>query len=513
MIKEKTFNEYFEKQVRKYGKLPCLTDGETGEIWTYKELNSKVNQTVNFLKTMGLKKGDRFASIMRNYPEFLFFYLTSMKLGTLIVPMAVDLPPKKIADNFRRFGISLAIVDEENLLKFDEVRKELGSIKVFSLGKENNISKELSKMSSDVGEIKFPTINTPGSLYCSSGTTGEPKGIPQSPKNLLTAGESLAEAYGFGSSDKQMGILPCYHTALATYGFWPSFCVGSEFVLFKKFSKSNFWINIEKYRIVFTETVPTMLIMLMNPPEDISRYDMNSLKFIGSGSATLLPEVHRKFEDTFGVIVCNKYGLTETEPTNFNPPQREFRKEGSIGKALPMCEVRVMKENGSFCKPGEIGEIIMKGDNVVDGYFNNEEETRKAFVNGWFHSGDMGYYDQDGFYFLVSRKKDIIIRGGSNIYPDEVDRILFSHPTILESATFGIPDEIYGEEVMSCIVLKKGSNITEEDLIKYCQERLEKYKCPKKIKFVDNIPKTPSGKLSRRKVIEFVIKEDKNEVF
>lgn len=503
MIMARTFNEYFENQVKKYGNLPCLTDGETGETWTYGELNETVNRAANFLLKMGLKKGDRFASIMKNYPEFFFFYLASMKLGTLMVPMAVDLPPQRILNNFKRFGIFLAIVDEENAQKFKEIKNGLEDAKIFTV--DQSIRREVSKMETSLNENKFPCIDSPGSLYCSSGTTGEPKGIPQSPKNLLTAAEGLAKEYGFGIEDRQMGILPCYHTALATYGFWPSFCIGSEFVLFRKFSKTNFWKNIEKYKIAFVETVPTILIMLMNPPEDVSRYDLSSLKFIGSGSATLLPEVQKKFEDIFSVLICNKYGLTETEVTHFNPPQRNLRKEGSVGRAIPMCEVKVMKSDGSFCRPGEVGEIVMRGDNVVKEYFNDPQETKKAFINGWFHTGDMAHFDGDGFYFLASRKKEIIIRGGSNIYPDEVDRILFSHPGVLESATFGIPDKIYGEEVVSCVILKD-ANTTERELIEYCQERLEKYKCPKKIKFVDSIPKTPSGKIFRRSLLDMLLK-------
>lgn len=502
VIHEKTFNEYFEKKVKEFGGMPCLTNGETGEVLTFEELNCKVNQAANLLIEFGIKRGDRFATIMKNCPEFFFFYLASMKLGTLIVPMAVDLPAKKIANDFNRIGITLAIVDEENYSKIESAKNELKHVKVFTVNGKNNINNELSKMSADASGINFPLISTPGSLYFSSGTTGKPKGIPQSPKNLLTAAESLGKAYGFGSGDRQMGILPNYHSALSTYGFWPSFCLGSEFVLFKKFSKSNFWKNIEKYKIVFTETVPTILIMLMNPSEDVSCYNLDSLKFIGSGSATLLPEVHRKFEGIFGVMVCNKYGLTETEVTHFNPPQVELRKEGSIGKALPMCEVRVMKDDGSFCGPEETGEIVMRGDNVVYGYFNDEQETKKAFVDGWFHTGDMAYCDEDGFYFLVSRKKDIIIRGGSNIYPDEVDCVIFSHPDVLEAASFGVPDEIYGEEIVACVVLKKDAKTNEKNLMDYCEERIEKYKCPKKIKFIDKIPKTHSGKLSRRKLVE-----------
>ncbi len=507
MIKERTFDEYFEKKVKEFGNNSCLTDGETGRSWTFKEMNEAVNQAVNFLKKMGLNTGDRFATIMRNYPEFFVMYLASMKLGTLIMPMAVDLPFKKIVENFNRFEITLAIVDEENLKKIEEIKEQTNLKHVFTTGSKDNLFEELSKFPTSLEGVELPSIDTPGSLYFSSGTTGTPKGIPQSPKNLLTAAESLAEAYEFGPEDTQMGILPNYHTALATYGFWPGFTIGSNFVLFRKFSKSNFWKNMEKYKIRFVETVPTVLVMLMNPPEDVSKYDLSSLKFIGSGSATLLPEVQKRFEETFGVLICNKYGLSETEPTHFNPPYPELRKVGSIGKPLSMCEVKVMKEDGTFCKPNEIGEIVMRGDNVVSGYYKDPEATAKAFRDGWFHTGDMAYFDEDGFYFLVARKKDVIIRGGANIYPDEVDSVLYSHPDVLEAASFGVPDKIYGEEIVACVVLKEGRKTREEELIKYCRENLEAYKCPKKIKFIDKIPKTHSGKLLRRKLAEMMKEE------
>ena len=498
-----TFNEYFNIQVKKYGQFPCLTDGENRQTYTFENLDIKVNQTLNLFKELNLKEGDRFATIMENTPEFIITYLASMKLGILITPLAIDLPSKKIKDTFNNLKISIAIVDGKTNKEIDEIKDELKYLKrIFVInGKtDEDFNKAISNMSKRVDDINSPHISTSGSLYFSSGTTGTPKGICQSPKNLLTAAESLASAYGFSVEDTQMGVLPNYHTALVTYGFWPSFCVGSNFVIFKKFSKHNFWKNIEKYRIAFVETVPTILIMLMNPPEDVSKYDISSLKFIGAGSAPLSPEVQRRFEDTFGVLVANKYGLSETAPTHFNPPQRELRKEGSIGKPLPMCEVRVVNTNGTFCRAKEIGEILIRGENVVEGYYNDPEATASAFKNGWFCTGDLGYFDGEGFYFLAGRKKEIIIRGGANIYPDEIDRVLYSHPDVVEAASYGVPDEIYGEEVKAGVVLRRGSKIREEDLIEYCNQNLEKYKCPKEINFVNKIPKTHSGKIIRRKL-------------
>jgi long-chain acyl-CoA synthetase len=498
-----TFDEYFNSQVKKYGQLPCLTDGENGQMYTYENLNLKVNQALNLFQELNLKEGDRFATIMENTPEFIISYLASMKLGTLIAPLAIDLPSKKIKDIFNNLKISIAIVDRKTNEKLNEIEDELKYLKrVFVInGKGNeNFNKALSNMPKRVDDTNHPHISTPSSLYFSSGTTGTPKGICQSPNNLLTAAESLASAYGFSVEDTQMGILPNYHTALVTYGFWPSFCVGSNFVIFKKFSTHNFWKNIEKHRITFVETVPTILVMLMNPPEDVSKYDISALKFIGSGSAPLSPEVQQRFEDTFGVLVANKYGLSETEPTHFNPPQRERRKEGSIGKPLSMCEVGVVNTNRTFCRANEIGEIVIRGENVVNSYYNDPEATASAFKNGWFYTGDLGYFDEEGFYFLAGRKKEIIIRGGANIYPDEIDRVLYTHPDVVDAASYGVPDEIYGEEIKTSVVLRKGSNISEEDLIEYCNRNLEKYKCPKEINFVNKIPKTHSGKIIRRKM-------------
>jgi len=504
----RNFHKYLEMRAEELADRPCLTDGERpGVCLSYAQLNEKVNQTAAFLSCIGIRKGDRFSTLMRNCPEFFLLYLASMKMGSLIMPLIAGLPVDELVATVEMFQVKALFVDAEHCERALAAKERAGKTLrgVFCVrppvGIEvQDFASALSSVSDVTVSFDHIRMDDPGSLYFSSGTTGDPKGIPQSPKNLLTAAYALAKAYGFREDDTQMGILPVYHTALATYGFWPSLCIGSNFVLFQRFHRHTFWRNLAEHRIAFVEAVPTILMMLLNSPEDISQYDLTALKFIGSGSAPLPKDLQLRFEDTFGVLVANKYGLSETAPTHFNPPERHRRKTGSIGKPLPMCEVKIFGENDKELAPGEIGEIVIRGDNVVSGYYNNPKSAAEAFRGGWFHTGDMGYVDEDGFFFLMSRKKEMINRGGEKIYPNEVDNVLFSHPSVAEAAAFGVPDDVYGEEVMACVKLKNGYTITERELAAHCLTRLPLYKCPKRIYFVDEIPKTASGKLLRSKL-------------
>lgn len=505
-LKFKNFNDFFKHQSKLYENAPCITDGEHGTTYSYREVNEIVNKTAVLLSELGIKKGDRFATLTQNCPEFLFLYLASMKLGTLIVPFVADLPLRGLAEGIREFGIRTLFYDNINEKKAFESKKLCSTIL------ENTISIQslleiTEKYAPNENLFSSITLKDSGSLYFSSGTTGIPKGIPQSPENLLTAAVALAKVYGFTSNDTQMGILPCYHTALVTYGLWPSIWVGSNFVLFKKFSKSNFWKNIAKYKISFVEVVPTVLSMLLNSAENVSRYDFSHLKFIGSGSASLPQTLHKRFEDTFGVLVANQYGLSETAPTHFNPSDKAKRKEGSIGKPMSMCVVKVVNERGEKASVGEIGEIAIRGDSVINGYYNNSKETKSSFRKGWFYTGDLGFRDTKDFYFLVGRKKEMINRGGAKIYPQEVDNVILSLPAVREAATIGVPDPTYGEKVVAYIVIAEQKTLSKEKIIQHCLNYLPSYKCPEKIFFVDEIPKTPSGKIIRRLLEEWYKKD------
>lgn len=502
----RNFNEFWSGRVEKFGDAPCLTDGENSEkILSFAQVNDYTNRTAYLLREEGLECGNRFMVLAENCLGFFFLYLASLKLGTLIMPVTPTLSEDEISAIMDRFEPVLIFADENRM---NLARRCLNSKKyikkLFCIGwadpkcEEESLINVLSSLSDTNVSYDDVKLSDPGSLYCSSGTTGKPKAIPQSPLNLLTAAESLHRAYGFGHQDTQMGILPVYHTALVTYGFWPGVFAGSNFVLFKKFSRSRFWKDLERYDIAFAETVPTILAMLLNPPEDIRQYDLSRLKFIGSGSAPLPNSLWKEFEETFGIRIANKYGLSETAPTHFNPPTPEFRKEGSIGRALDMCDVQVFDDNNREKAVGKVGEFVMRGDNVVKGYFQDPKETAAAFRDGWFHSGDIGYKDDDGFFFIVGRKKEIIIRGGVNIYPVEIDNILTSHPDVVEAVSFGLPDKFYGEEVCAVVRLKPECKTDTTGLLSYCQLHLAMHKCPKQIFVAESIPKTASGKPLRK---------------
>src|SRR5262249_9352299 len=276
---------------------------------------------------------------------------------------------------------------------------------------------------------------------------------------------------------------------------------GGSTVISPKFSGSKFWDIISDYKITSFGSVATMLSMLLNTyPDGVpAGLKTDQLRFAMCGSAPGPPGVMKKFEETFNCPVIEGYGLSEsTCRSTFNPPD-DRRRAGSCG--LPIGnEMKVVDDDDHELPDGELGEIVLRGENILKGYFKNPDATARAFRGGWFHTGDVGYRDRDGFFFIVDRKTDMIIRGGENIYPREIDEVLYQHPAVAAAATIGIPDPLYGEEVAAFIVLKDGNSTSEQELIEHCEAELADYKCPKSIHFVKDIPKGPTGKLLKREL-------------
>jgi long-chain acyl-CoA synthetase len=276
---------------------------------------------------------------------------------------------------------------------------------------------------------------------------------------------------------------------------------GGSTVVSPKFSASKFWNIVSDYQVTSFGSVATMLSMLLNNyPDGVpAELKTDQLRFAMCGSAPVPAEVMKKFEETFNCPVIEGYGLSEsTCRSTFNPPDKR-RRPGSCG--LPIGnEMRVVDDNDNEVPDGELGEIALRGENILKGYFKNPEATEKAFRGGWFHTGDVGYRDKDGFFYIVDRKTDMIIRGGENIYPREIDEVLYKHPAVAAAATIGVPDQLYGEEVAAFIVLKDGQRVTEEELIAHCKSELADYKCPKSLRIVKDIPKGPTGKLLKREL-------------
>jgi long-chain acyl-CoA synthetase len=295
--------------------------------------------------------------------------------------------------------------------------------------------------------------------------------------------------------------MPLFHMNAVMVTTVAALYAGGSSVVSPRFSASRFWQIISDYEVTSFGSVATMLSMLLATyPEGVpADLQTAQLRFAMCGSAPVPAEVLRRFEETFGCLVIEGYGLSEsTVRATFNPPDAR-RRPGSCGQSIG-CEIKIFDEDEREVAVGELGEIVLRGENIFKGYYQNEAATARAFRGGWFHTGDVGYVDAEGFYYIVDRMSDMIIRGGENIYPREIDELLYCHPAVASAATIGVPDNLYGEEVAAFVVLKDGHEASAAELIEYCRAHLADFKCPKTIHFLVELPKGPTGKVLKREL-------------
>jgi long-chain acyl-CoA synthetase len=338
-------------------------------------------------------------------------------------------------------------------------------------------------------------------LLYTSGTTGRPKGV------MLTHGNLHANAInGRDTADDVergnvgLSVLPLSHSfgLGLLVGGWVSKQTGMA-VLHKWFDLEKVFQDIQKYKVTGMAGVPTMFLYMLHYP-DADKYDTSSMETWLVAAAPMPLEKLKEFEEKFGGVMYVGYGLTETSPGVAVQHETIPRKHGSVGPAMANVELKIFTEADEEVPTGEVGEVVVRGKNVMKGYFNMPEETAAALRNGWLHTGDMGYLDEDGHLYLVERKKDLIIRGGFNIFPKDIEEILYQYPAVAEAAVVARPDELMGEEVFAYVVLKHGESATEDELIEHCRSHLAKYKCPSHVEFIDEMPKTPIGKIQKKEL-------------
>ncbi len=511
-----TIRELIETQAMKYKERIYFISPDTEEEITYEELDLRINRTANLLLSSGVKKGDKVGILLPNIPEFLYIYFAAMKIGAVAGPINILLKGTEISYIVNNSEATALFFDEEFLPIIKEIQADLPLVNnFFVIGEQSgtflSFTEEVSKQTDQLQPIDLVPDDEAMIIY-TSGTTGHPKGVLLTHRNLVADARNIATWHRFKPEDRAMCILPLFHVNGEVVTVITPLYYGGSVVMPKRFSASRFWPTISKYHVNWFSAVPTNLTILLNTEYDTTQYDLSSLRFVICGAAPLPVEVQRNFERTFGIYIIEGYGLSETtcySSFNRHPPKgeeafgvgNEYRRLGSIG--LPVGnEMRIVDNDGKELPAGERGEIVIRGENVMKGYFKRPEANEEAFQNGWFHTGDVGYRDEDGYFFITDRKKDMIIRGGENIYPREIDEVLYQHPKVRDAATVGIPDEKYGEEVRSFIVLHNGEHASAEEFIDYCHQRLATFKCPREIVFVSEIPKGPSGKLLRRKLIE-----------
>jgi acyl-CoA synthetase (AMP-forming)/AMP-acid ligase II len=349
-----------------------------------------------------------------------------------------------------------------------------------------------------------PEASTPAMLMYTSGTTGQPKGALLSHWNLVHAGNAVTAAHALTADDRVLSSLPLYHINGQCIGTVSPLVSGGSIVMPHRFSASQWWGLVDHYRPTWLNVVPTIIAYLLNGPEltEAQRLACAQVRFARSASAPLPPEQHRAFESRFGISVLEAMGLTECASVAFaNPLDPAQRRIGSPGVPIGVS-ARVVGLDGNVLGPGERGEIEVRGENVMLGYFKAPELTRQTLRNGWLATGDLGYRDQDGFYFITGRLKELIIKGGENIAPREIDEALLQHPAVLEAAAVGVPDRDYGQEILACVVLKEDAHVTEEELRAHCLALLGRYKAPRAYRFLPELPKGPSGKVQRLKLAQ-----------
>ena len=336
-------------------------------------------------------------------------------------------------------------------------------------------------------------------LY-TSGTTGTPKGAELTHDNLLSNVETILETLiQIKDDDVVLGALPLFHSFGQTCGLNSCIAAGGTLTLIPRFDPDKALEIIERDRVTIFEGVPTMYVAMLHGDKADSA-DTSTLRLCVSGGSAMPGEVLRAFEDKFGCKILEGYGLSETSPVaSFNHPDRE-RKVGSIGTPIAGVEMRVVDDDGGEVEQGEVGEIAIRGPNVMKGYWRKDDATREVMKDGWFHTGDMAKVDEDGYFFIVDRKKELIIRGGYNVYPREVEEALYGHPAVQEAAVVGVPDDRLGEEVGAAVVLKSGEDVSTDELREYVKGEVANYKYPRKIWIVDELPKGPTGKILKREV-------------
>jgi acyl-CoA synthetase (AMP-forming)/AMP-acid ligase II len=513
--------QLLESKVNETPDKEFLLSEEGGRVFSYREFNLAVDKAGSLLLSAGVRKGDRVSLLLANRVEYLVFYFACFKIGAWAGPVNSLLKPQEIEFIVGNSGAVVAVTEVELLGKLKESRRNLPTLKhivVVDCGDPAGSEAESSGFESVLsytlpanGALSrseaepLPEVQLSGDdeavIIYTSGTTGKPKGVMLSHGNLLANARQIAEWLSLTSNDRALLIMPLFHVnALMTTCLAPLWTGGSV-VLAPRFSASRHWSTIASHGVTYFGSVATMLSMLnLTHPDGLAdNLDVKPLRFALCGSAPVPVEVINRFEALFHCPVIEGYGLSEsTCRSTFNPVD-ERRRVGSVG--LPIGnELRIFDDSDRELDAGAVGEIVLRGPNIMKGYYLNESATREAFRSGWFHTGDLGYLDKDRFVYVVDRKSDMIIRAGENIYPREIDEVLYQNPKVKDAATVGVPDPLYGEEVKAFVVLRDGQEATEKEIIEFCAERLADFKCPKSIAFVVDIPKGPTGKLLKREL-------------
>jgi long-chain acyl-CoA synthetase len=484
----------------------------TDKKCSYAQLNTRVNRLANGLIDIGLCRGDRLAILQHNCAEYVEAFFAAAKIGAPLVALDHRLVAREVLYILNDSGAKVLIVGAQYAGVIDSLRSELKSVDEFiyvGATHEQMMPYESLLASYPAAEPRAKAQEDDlATLYYTSGTTGVPKGVMMTHKNLWAAMINSERALPVLADDITLHTSPFSHIAAV----WPllAHChTGGTNVILERFDPRLVLEAIEQEKVTTWNSVPTMIQRVLEYP-DANHYDVSSLRWVGYGASPMPVEVLKKAIATFGSRFVQVYGSTETYLVTMLPkedhvvygPKNKVRRLISCGKPIGDCQVRIVDDQGRDVSPGEIGEIAVKGESITHGYWEQPDETARAIKDGWFLTGDLAHTDEDGYVYIAGRKKDLIITGGENVSPREIEDVIYKHPSVLEAAVIGVPDERWGEAVKAVVVLREKRTASAEDIIAFCKQNLARFKVPKSVEFLDALPKTATGKVKRAELKE-----------
>lgn len=483
--------QILDNTVKRYAERTALICDK--QYITYRQLNQAVSAVAALLKDSGIGKGDKVAVMLPNMPEFVFSYFGILKTGAVVVPLNTLSTPYELTYLLNNSDSKILITQASQMKKFDEAASQLLScrraIAIDALHQNQELFQDQpNRAEAEMVEDIFP--EDPAVMVYTAGLTGKPLGAVLTHKNLCSQAEVIQSTLQRTPDNVVLSLIPLFHTFGASVNMLLTVRAGCSMVLMDRLTMDSLFNAIEREKISYIAAVPRLFIGMIFY-EKASKFDVSSLKVCITGGAPMPPELLPVFKEKFGVEAIEGYGLTEASPVcSFNMLDTS-PKIGSIGVPIAGVEMKIVDEQGHELPSNTIGEVVVKGDNVMRGYYKNDEATAAVIKNGWLHTGDLGRMDEDGYIFLTGLKKRMIISSGFNVYPREVETVLAMHPAIRASYVSGKTDLMRGEIVRAQIVLKEGHNADEKEIIRYCKTYLSGYKVPREVEFVQNIPDSP----------------------
>jgi fatty-acyl-CoA synthase len=466
------------------------------EAWTYAELNRRVNALAHALRDLGVRHGDRIAYLDLNHPTFLLTLFAAAKLGAIHVPLNFRLTAPELSYIIGDAGVHTLVHDEAFAATVDRIRAEIPCRELISTAARPGVRRLddlLRGRPTDDLDDRVSTDDVALIMY-TSGTTGRPKGAMLTHGNLLWNNINACLAFDSSVDDVTLVCAPLFHIGGLNVTTLTALMKGATVVLMRSFDPGGVLELIARHRVTTMFGVPAMFLFMSQHP-GFAAADMSSIRYLLCGGAPV-PEALIRLYGARGICFAQGYGLTETAPfVTLVPMERALEKVGSAGLPPMFTDVRVVDEHGDEVPTGERGEVVVRGPNVMKGYWNRPDATAETIVHGWLHTGDIGVRDAEGYHYIVDRKKDMIISGGENIYPAEVEDCLYGHPEVAEVAVIGMCDPRWGEAVLAVVVRRPGAAVEEQDIIDFTQGRLARYKQPRRVIFAEALPRNPAGKV------------------